>query len=303
MHLRGSSLARAMWRQLPAPLRAWIAARKYWLALTKRYGHPQRRPGLRCTILIAHKNASEFVRACLHSLETHGGQVPYEVIVADDCSDAAEFSRLLTIRHPYLRLYRFRTPHGHSFVLEWLYQRARSQYVLILDQDTLLLSNRWEGLLDEIARDQRLILIGMRDLHSNRASPRMVHPSFLLIDKTRCNGRLQRPLFFGERPGYENYQIGQEEPYHALSCKALRWNPHSIGYLDTHPTRYGLGCVGYYQEIGHPVVYHQWYSGRLHKLSDDDRIDGSPARTFREGINRFWQDYRKGELDMRQVQR
>ncbi|WP_157817799.1 glycosyltransferase family 2 protein [Candidatus Thiodictyon syntrophicum] len=289
---------RTIAQRVAGRVRTWVATQEFWLTSPKKYTSTRRRNSPCCTIVIAHKNAPEFVKACLQSIATHTIQTTYEIIVADDCSAAPAFSELLAIRQPYLRLYRFRTPHGHSFVLEWLYRKARSPYVLILDQDTLLLSNRWETLLDEFQRDLRLTLIGMRDQHINRHSPRMVHPSFLLINKTRCSARLQPPFFVGERPGYEGYEIGQQEPYHALSCKALLQDPHSIGYLDTHPTQYGLGCVGYYRDVRDAVVYHQWYSGRLYTLNDDDVIDGHPARSFRQGINKFWQDYYAGQLDM-----
>ena len=156
--------------------------------------------------------------------------------------------------------------------------------------------------LDSIRRNCPIpyhIMVGARDYCFIRNSPRMVHISFLLLDKIRIDEHLLAPLFDGERPGYETYQIEQPEPYHALPCKALEYHPDSIAYLEPLiAPRYGCGNFWCYQDT--PLAYHHWYSGRTAGFKPWDFFEGQPIYRFQKFKNRFMKDYRAGRIQIPQ---
>lgn len=275
---------------------------RYGLFLSKTYSSrtkKRKRPAV--TFVIPHKDCSTFLRLCIESIHAQARQLDYQILVADDCSDEEEFARAKGLVSDMVSVTRFHSPKGHPFALEWLYGRARSKYVVILDQDAMLLSGKWMDFLEDFRSDSDLLVVGLRDKFINRYSPEMLHPAFLILDKERCDQRLTHPFFFGDRPGYGNYQVHVEEPYHALTCKALACSPKSVRYLESHQTKYGFGSVGYCGVAEARVVYHQWYSGRIKTLKDDDLIDNIPVSRVRAPVSMFLEDYKNGAVDLRPV--
>jgi hypothetical protein len=171
-----------------------------------------------------------------------------------------------------------------------------------MDQDALLLGDHWARFLTEFHNHPELLMIGVRDQCRLRGSPQMLHPSFILLNKQRCEARLRPPLFFGPKPGAEKYQFGPEEPYYALFCKALELNPGTIKYLEQYQTHYGFGTVAYLDGPDDRVIYHQWYSGRVHTLRDEETIDGFPVRDLRSATERFLQHHKENRIDLTPAQ-
>lgn len=250
-----------------------------------------------CTFLIPHRNCSNFIMLSIESIERNCEGIKYKIIVADDASNVDEFYKIKIKfkTNKNIEIYRFKKLKSHPFILEWLYHRAKSIYVIILDQDSILISEEWKNLINEFVKKDKLMLIGIRD---NRDSFQMVHPSFILMNKVRINRFIKPPFFYGERPHYERYRIGQSEPQHAISCKALAFSPSSLDYLDTYRTKYALGTVGYYQTRENAIVYHQWYSGRIFSYKDDVLLDGFVVGNIKKGINEFINAYSANSLDL-----
>jgi len=253
------------------------------------------------SFLISHKNCAIFIKLCIESIRRYSKDGTYEIVIADDCSAEKEFEEIKQIIANDVTLYRFRKTRGHCFSLEWLFQKARAKYVIILDQDTILVSNLWQDLIDEFKIKDKLLMIGMRDQCALRNSPLMVHPSFALINKERCKKFLKSPFFFGDKPLEHLYKIDQAEEYHALSCKCLAFNEESIEYLDAYQTKYGYGSVGYYGSKDRRVMYHQWYSGRIHSMSENSTIDDYSVKSLRDAINKFLIDYQADRFDLTPV--
>lgn len=274
---------------------------RFGIAKFSKYKCDSKEKEVKCTFLIPHKDCAKFLKLCVNSIQQNAKSISYEIIIADDASSEQEFLQVLELLQPGITIYRFANKHGHPFVLEWLYSRARSQYVVILDQDAMLVSRYWENLFHEFDVSAQLLLIGVRDQYVIRWSPQMVHPSFLLINKKRISTALKGPFFFGDKPFYEKYQIGYPESYHALSCKALAFHSDSIRYLESYKTKYGFGSVAYHQSIENLIIYHQWYSGRINSLEDSQVIDGFSVRTLRDGLNNFFDDHSSGKLNFEPV--
>jgi glycosyltransferase involved in cell wall biosynthesis len=221
-----------------------------------------------------------------------------EIIVADDGSVGADFSTIASM-DPRISVFRFRDGRGHPQALQWLWYRARGEYVVVMDQDSILVGNPWKPFEMEFEDRPELLLIGVRDQCRLRGSPEMLHPSFIMAHKERCEARLARPLFFGPKPGAAKYRFAPVEEYYAFFCKALDWNPRSIRYLDQHQTKYGFGTIAYRDQPDQPVIYHQWYSGRVHGLGDDALIDNLfKVSVLRESSRQFLREYREGVADL-----
>ena len=101
-----------------------------------------------CTFVISHKNCAEFAGLCVESIKRNAAHISYEILIADDNSEDSEFSVIKKVAAPGVCVYRFPQSKGHSYMLEWLYYRAVSKFVVTLAQDTVLLSKIWVRLLD-----------------------------------------------------------------------------------------------------------------------------------------------------------
>jgi glycosyltransferase involved in cell wall biosynthesis len=256
-----------------------------------------------CTFLIAHKDCSVFLKLCVDSICRYASNINYEVIIADDFSNEQEFSEATKLVSDRVRLYRHEVRRGHPFMLEWLYNRANSKYVVILDQDAILLSVGWQELFEEFSKNEHLLLIGARDQCLIRNSPQMVHPSFILLNKERCAKGLKPPYFFGRLRSYGKFEIGQPEQHHVLTCKVLLNNAKSVEYLENYQTKYGFGTVSYFGSKEKAIVYHQWYSGRIYKYNNDEMIDGFPVAKIRDSVNNFLRDFENNKLDLREIRK
>jgi glycosyltransferase involved in cell wall biosynthesis len=243
------------------------------------------------TFIIAHYNCADFLEICLDSIRAFTpGSVSYRITVGDNGSNPGQLERVRQLLKPGEDLHQFPKPHCHVTILETLYQLANSRYVVVLDQDCVLLSGEWLKLLDDL-QPQSKLLAGARDLCAIRHSPRMIHVSFVLLDKKRISDCLSGPLFFGEVPGYDSYQIRQAEPYHALTCKALQYHPDAIVYLEPlNSMDYGFGT--FWRRGREPIAYHQWYSGRISDFRTDSIIDGISIQWISGANQNFLNDYR-----------
>lgn len=255
------------------------------------------------TFIIPHFECAEFIIMAISSIESKVS-VPYTILIADDFSDVNEFQKLLTlISRKNISLYRFTKKQEHSSSLEWLYHRAKTEYVVIMDQDAQLLSNSF-SIFEQMFRDcPHLLIAGTRDKCMNRNSPLMIHPSFAILNKKRINKRLKTPLFLGGKYVQSKFQIHVAEPYHTLSQKSLHYHKDSIYYLEVHQTKYGFGSVTYFERPYIPIAYHQWYSGRTNLKKDDEIMDGLKISDIKKGICEFKNDYKFGKLDLSRVEK
>lgn len=250
------------------------------------------------SFLVAHKDCIEFLELCLRGILHHASGLDFEIIVADDDSVGVDLSMIASL-DPRISVYRFRDGRGHPQALQWLWYRARGEYAVVMDQDAILLGSHWKPFEMDFEARPELLLIGVRDQCRLRGSPEMLHPSFIMAHKGRCDVRLGRPLFFGPKPNASKYRFAPQEEYYAFFCKALDQNPRSIRYLDQHQTKYGFGTIAYRDDHAQPVIYHQWYSGRVSRLGEDELIDNLfKVSELRESNRQFLRDHRAGVADL-----
>lgn len=245
------------------------------------------------TFIIAHYNGADFLELCLQSIGRFS-PFPHQVVIGDNGSSPVELAKVRQLLRPDDELLHIPLPDWHPSILEKLFRRADTRFVVTMDQDCLLLSEEWLKLFDDLRPEHRL-LAGARDLCALRSSPQMVHVSFILLDKQRITNTLNGPLFYGEMPDYGSFQVCQQEYYHSLTCKALRYHPDSIVYLDPlQAPDYGYGNFWCRQDV--PVAYHQWYSGRISPMADEDSLDGYRVEVLRTAKEHFISDYKSGRF-------
>jgi len=244
----------------------------------------------KCTFLIPHKNCTQYLNMCIDSIYKKCTNFKYEILICDDFSTYNEFSRIKNIPAD-MKIYRFLTPKGHPFALQWLFYRAHSEYVVILDQDAIIMTKHLEVLFDRFNMNSKLLVLGMLDPRTEKQDKKMLHPSFMLINKKRCDSLLKNPLFFDDK-FKTSYKNVCNEKYYSLTLKALAIDSNSVEYLKTIKTKYGHGVFGYLDNYKEPIVYHQWYSGRIYNMDDNAKIDNEfTVKDIKATSQMFIDDY------------
>lgn len=250
------------------------------------------------TFLIAHRHAPTFLQLCLESIAEHAAGLSYHVLVADDHSLENERAELRKMRFPHTTMFFLERNYSHAIVLEWLSRLARTPYVVTLDQDALLLAVPWPDLFAAFTRHDALLMMG------SRALSRMLHPSFWLVHKARCDRRLRPPFFYSlfTHPSFSAYEPGIpcRETYYAFVCKALDHDPSAVAYFENFPTKYGFGTVCLFGDA--PVAYHHWFSGRARVAArqHNDTVDAViPVPLIKHYTEEFLSDLRKRRADFR----
>lgn len=155
----------------------------------------------------------------------------------------------------------------------------------------MLISDEWIALVQELEASPHQIAIGLRYAFPGlRDSPQMLHAAFMQIHRERCFARLPAPCFFDAEPNDESYVFRQNDPQHALCCKALAQDLNSLAYLHSYRSKYGIGTANYYQNSARPFAYHQWYSGRITSIRDGDTINGLQVGFLRLSSEPFFPD-------------
>ena len=115
------------------------------------------------SIIIPVYNQFNYTWACLKSIKEHSGTIPYEVIVADDCStdDTAHIENYVSgvrIIHNQENL-RFLRNCNHAA------ESARGQYILFLNNDTQVMENWLEPLVQLMETDKKTGMVGSKLLY------------------------------------------------------------------------------------------------------------------------------------------
>src|SRR4051794_27652956 len=90
------------------------------------------------SVIIATYNARRLLADCLASIDENPPSEPYEVIVVDDAS-ADGTSEMVRARFPGVRLLRNEVNRHYAFSNNRAFEYARGEYVLLLNNDTIVL--------------------------------------------------------------------------------------------------------------------------------------------------------------------
>lgn len=188
------------------------------------------------SISIVSANNRKLLCECLESIYATLGSLDCEIFVVLNAShDGSE--RAVRLRFPGVNLIVFPGPHGFGFSHNQVLTRARSQYVLVLNDDTLIRPGALRRLVDFMERSPRVGILGCRilypDLSPQWSAGRSISHKFEYFR----SGVLKNlfPFFVRERHFHETTEVS----WVTGACLLLRTKALcEIGAFDERITRY-----------------------------------------------------------------
>jgi GT2 family glycosyltransferase len=119
----------------------------------------------RLSILIPVYNEIDYTVDCLLSVMHHAPDVPFEVVLADDCSTDPDARLLAKVKN--LVLVRQDTNQGFLRNCNIAFTRCRGDYVLLLNNDAQLLPDALSRMVAALAADATLGAVGPKLLYPN----------------------------------------------------------------------------------------------------------------------------------------
>ena len=98
------------------------------------------------SIIISCYNTRDLVLDCLRSIYQNPARAPYEVILVDDASGDGT-SEMVSSAFPEVRLLRSDTNRHYARSNNWALDHARGRYVLLLNNDTLVLPRALDDMI------------------------------------------------------------------------------------------------------------------------------------------------------------
>ena len=112
------------------------------------------------SIVIPVYNKPLYTYTCLKSIAENTGDLPYEVIVVDDCSDSETMEMLRTVQN--IRLLRNETNIGFIKSCNSGARKAKGEYLVILNNDTIVTKGWLQALLRTFEIDGKTGLVGCK---------------------------------------------------------------------------------------------------------------------------------------------
>ncbi|MBB6185559.1 glycosyltransferase family 2 protein [Oleiagrimonas soli] len=121
------------------------------------------------SICIANYNGERFLDDCLASIYAQNFARPIEILIHDDASTDGSLD-VLRLRHPKVFVIVSKENVGYCCSNNRLVERARGEYVLLLNNDAALRQGALQALLDEIPRttDPFVLTLPQYDWHTGR---------------------------------------------------------------------------------------------------------------------------------------
>lgn len=147
----------------------------------------------RLTISVVTYNALPFTKAFLESLDTHKGDIPYNLTVVDNASsdDTPEFLKdNAVITHPILN----KENAGYGPAHNQVFETCDTEYFLVLNNDVLVFPNFLERLIDFADAHPEVAQFGV---HSNCINAKSPYTNALISDETKLLNLDDNPSALG----------------------------------------------------------------------------------------------------------
>jgi len=126
-------------------------------------------------IIICSWNTCEILDDCLQSIYQHPPNVTFEVWVVDNASKDSSV-QMVKSKYPQVRLIENSQNVGFAGANNQAIQQSQSQYVLLLNSDTLVYPGTFDYLLDFLISHERVGAAGSRYLNPNGTLQRSCYP-------------------------------------------------------------------------------------------------------------------------------
>ncbi|MCM3880594.1 MAG: glycosyltransferase family 2 protein [Vicinamibacterales bacterium] len=187
------------------------------------------------TIVIVSHNTRADLEACLRSIEEHAPHLAYETIVVDN---ASRDGSLASVREhwPAVRTIALDRNAGFAAANNVAFRQSQSEFVLLLNSDTLLLEGSIDRLVDAIRRLPGAAIVGPRLIGSD-GSPEL---SFGRMMSPLAELRQKLLVRAGGRRVEELTSRGADVEWVSGACLLVRRNEaEAAGLLDE---RYFMYC-------------------------------------------------------------
>lgn len=127
------------------------------------------------TVVMAHRNAGDFVRLMLHAFDKLSFY-PYKIIIRDNSSTPKEFKKLQNVLAKYpnldINLYthetKLRGSDAHGETLKELVDKIDTEYGVIMDTDATFLRKNWDKILIDRLTPEMPIYGTQPDVHGGK---------------------------------------------------------------------------------------------------------------------------------------
>lgn len=248
------------------------------------------------SIIIVNYNVTQLLRNCLFSIQKYVSDVDYEVLVIDNASPDSSWKNLIS-EFPQVQFIENQQNVGFAKANNIAVEKAKGEYILLLNPDTELKSESMKTLLDFAKSQQSFGCLGVRLFNaegrflpeSKRAIPNLYNS----FEKLFVN--------FKENPSKSYYRndISEEEIAEVevitgafLLCERLKYQ--EIGGLDEAYFMYGEDIDLCYTFLNNG--YKNYYYGKvsvLHIKGESTVKDKSYLKRFYGAMQIFLDKYYK----------
>lgn len=149
------------------------------------------------SIIIANHNGKNLLRNCLNSIYAHPPDYEYEIIVVDDASEDGS-QQMVKIEFPGVLLLSHLSNKGFSYTNNRGIEASRGKYILLLNNDTIVLENSLNSMIEFMNQNQDVDVCGCMLLLADKTLQR----------STQTFPRLSRE-FFHANPVFKKLYRGE----------------------------------------------------------------------------------------------
>jgi GT2 family glycosyltransferase len=175
------------------------------------------------TIIIPTKDSLELVRTCVSSIYALTAYKNFEIILIDNGStepDALEYFDLITSRFSNFRLLRDDRPFNFSSLNNNAVDQANGEYVVLLNNDTEVISSQWLNELISIAAQPGIGAVGAKLLYPNES---LQHGGVILgLGAARIAGHMHHNIPKGNFGYFGRAILTQEVSAVTAACLAIK---------------------------------------------------------------------------------
>lgn len=235
--------------------------------------HTDERPQISIVIPVYEHHETTF--ACLKSIASHAPSTAFEIIVADDASPTSASDALSVVTG--VRFVRQSQNLGFLRNMNAAVREARGEFVLILNNDTLLTAGAIDAMLQTFASHERVGLVGAKLLNADGSlqeaggivwqdgsawnygrGSHPLDPRFNYVrDADYCSGAalLVRKSLFDELNGFDEYYL---PAYYEDTDLAFRVRDRGLRVLyQPHASIYHLEGVSHGKDVASGIKAHQ----------------------------------------------
>lgn len=297
LHVLHDALAR---NQVPASVEAGLGKKTFRI----NYAYPGT-PLV--SILIPTRDKLELLRPCVESVLERTAYSNYEVLIADNQSEEPEtlnwFAGIAERSNGRVRVLAYDAEFNYSAITNFLVEQASGEYILLLNNDTLVVQDGWLDRLVTVAKRPEVGVVGCRLIYPENGK---IQHAGIVLGFNDVAGHVFEGVGGIKYSGYMQRAVC-EQNYSAVTaaCMLVRRSVYeTVGGMDEVelPVLYNdvdlclkVGQSGY-RVVYTPYVTMMHYAGQslndVRNLKDAQKVGASLERKARER-KVFWQRWRK----------